>query len=85
MPYRTRDAEVIHAMQQRQYRWHGPLLDMLWRKPWKSPTGPSWSLNRSLRINASNLLGWLRNAHDCADPSVGCSCQGGFRFPTPKE
>ena len=77
----SRSAEVIRAMQRRQHRWHGPLLDVLWRKPWRSPSEPRWDHQRSFRVNCGNLWSWLRFAHDCADPSVACSCHGGFRFP----
>jgi hypothetical protein len=81
MPYKTRNDEVIHVMQRRMRRWHGPVLDLFWRKPWRSPSGPGVSRHYSPRVNLANFAGWLRNAHDCSDPSVGCSCWGGFRFP----
>lgn len=29
-----------------------------------------------------NLWSWLRYAHDCQDPRVGCSCAGSYRFPS---
>lgn len=83
MPYRTLDAEAIHAMQRRLRRWHGPVLDFFWRRPWRSPSRPAVSLHYPIRVNLANLSGWLRNAHDCSDPSVACSCSGGFRFPRP--
>lgn len=76
-----REREVIRAMQWRQRRWHGPLVDFLWRKPWRAPSGPHLSLRCDPVVNLGNLIGWLRFAHDCADPSIGCSCSGGFRFP----
>lgn len=64
-----REREAISAMQYRQRRWLGPVLGILWRKPWRSPVPFDWT------------PGWLRAAHDCSDPSIACSCQGGFRFP----
>ena len=73
---RERDREVIQAMQRRADR--NSLRGLLWRKPWRSSTRPNL---RSVR----DLLQWLRVAHDCADPAVGCSCNGGFRFPRPAE
>jgi hypothetical protein len=76
-----REREVIAAMRRRQRKWHGPVLDLFWRKPWRSTAGVGVSRDRSVRVNLSNFLGWLRNAHDCADPSVGCSCSGGYRHP----
>jgi hypothetical protein len=69
----NREREVIRAMQQRQRRWHGPVGDFLWRRPWRSPA-PVPPLGQG-------LINWLRAAHDCSDPSVGCSCTGGYRFP----
>lgn len=74
------EAEVIHAMQERMHRWHGP-LDILWRKPWKSPAPTGWREGTTLPVKLRNVRHWLRYAHDCADPSVGCSCSGGFRYP----
>jgi hypothetical protein len=76
-----REREVIQAMRERGRRWHGPLLDVLWRKPWRSSGGTGVRCGRTWGVKLSNFLGWLRNAHDCADPSVGCSCSGGFRHP----
>jgi hypothetical protein len=71
-----RDGQVIRAMQRRIAR--NPVLDILWRKPWRAPHRP-----HGLR----DLLQWLRLAHDCQNPAVGCSCHPSFRFPasaTPK-
>jgi hypothetical protein len=78
-----REREAIRAMQYRRYHWTGPVLDFFWRKPWRSTSRPAWVREVSFVINVANFLGWLRNAHDCADPSIACSCQGGFRFPHP--
>jgi hypothetical protein len=77
-----REREVIHAMQRRYDR---PFpFDILQRKPWRSPDPNLYLSNQhSLRVNVRNLYQWLRYAHDCADPSVGCACSGGFRFPHP--
>lgn len=68
-----REREVIRAMQRRQARWHGPVGDFIWRRPWRSPV--------PVPRPGRGLWSWLRGAHDCADPSIGCSCTGGFRFP----
>jgi hypothetical protein len=67
---RERDRQVIHAMQRRIAG--NPLRDLLWRRPWRSNHGP-----QSVR----HFFQWIRAAHDCHDPSVGCSCQPSFRFP----
>lgn len=67
-----RDRAAIVAAQHRIARW--PLLDVLWRRPWRAPSRPNW---RSL----ADVRQWLAAAHDCADPSVGCSCAGSFRYP----
>lgn len=69
---RERDRAVIAAMQRRIAR--NPFRDLLWRRPWRSNTRPNLS-------SLSDTLDWLRAAHDCSDPSVGCSCTGGYRFP----
>jgi hypothetical protein len=71
---RDRDREVIRAMQKRIAR--NPVRDLLWRNPWRSRSRPNL---RSPR----DAWDWLRKAHDCGDPSVGCSCSGGFRFGNP--
>lgn len=69
---RERNAEVIRAMQRRIAR--NPIRDFFWRRPWRSPFTPRLHIR-------GDLWNWLCNAHDCADPSVGCSCHGGYRFP----
>lgn len=69
---REREQEVIRAMQRRAAR--NPIRDLMWRRPWRAPHGPNWR-------SARDAWQWLRAAHDCADPAVGCSCSGGFRFP----
>ena len=76
-----RELGVIRAMQYRQRHFLPFPVDILWRRPWRSSVGPGLSRRHSLRINALNLWSWLRLAHDCSDPSVGCSCHGGFRYP----
>lgn len=80
----SREREVIRAMQWRQRRWISwfPGLGLLWRKPWKSPAPMAISIRIDTATNVHNLVQWLRNAHDCSDPSIGCSCQGGYRFPS---
>jgi hypothetical protein len=77
---RQRDQVVITAMQRRASR--NPIRDLLWRRPWRSPSRPT--RGDTLAITIRNYWQWLRMAHDCADPAVGCSCTGGFRFPHPK-
>lgn len=51
-----------------------PLLRVLWRRPWRSRYRPRWS-------SLWEVTSWLIAAHDCDDPSVACTCTGGFRFP----
>lgn len=67
-----RDRDALAAAQHRIARV--PVLDLLWRRPWRSSSRPRW---RSL----PDVRAWLAAAHDCADPSVGCSCAGGYRYP----
>ena len=64
-----REQAVIQAMHNRPW-WR---IGILARKPWCASWKP-----RTLR----QLWQWLAAAHDCQDPAVGCSCTGGFRFPT---
>ncbi len=79
------EGAAIHAMHYRQYQWLRwiPFLEVLWNKPWRSSASLSvaWHSGRTLRAKLSNAYGWLRMAHDCADPAVACSCHGGYRFP----
>ncbi|MFJ8687397.1 hypothetical protein [Micromonospora wenchangensis] len=69
---RERERNVIAAMQRRINR--NPIRGFLWRRPWRSSARPNL---RSLR----DVAEWVRAAHNCADPSIGCSCTGGYRFP----
>ncbi|TDC30072.1 hypothetical protein E1211_24815 [Micromonospora sp. 15K316] len=71
---RERDRECIAAMRNRIER--NPVRGVLWRRPWRSRTRPNWRSPRG-------VLAWLRAAHDCSDPAVACSCDGGYRFPRP--
>lgn len=66
-----RDQQIIRAMQRRSDR--NPIRSFLWRRPWRAPG----------HVPLRGFWQWLRNAHDCADPAVGCSCSGGFRYPRP--
>jgi hypothetical protein len=67
-----KEQACIQAMHHRPW-WR---VGILRRRPWRSPTR---------RWPGEPLLGylwaWLFVKHDCQDPAVGCSCQGGFRFP----
>lgn len=63
---------VVNAMQRKHDVWWR-CWGVFWRKPWRASHRPRWS--RPL-----DVLDWLRKAHDCADPAVGCSCSGGFRY-----
>jgi hypothetical protein len=74
MESRARDRECIRRMQLRQRKWLGPVGDFFWRKPWKSRA----FINP---LHPRSLKDWLQAAHDCSDPSIACSCSGGFRFP----
>ncbi len=64
-----REQAVIQAMHSRPW-WR---IGIVGRRPWRASWRP-----RTLR----QLWQWLTAAHDCRDPAVGCSCSGGFRFPT---
>lgn len=78
----ARDREVIAAMQRRLER--NPVRWLLWRKPWRAPHGMALR-GYPLRSWPFNAWQWLAYAHDCSDPSVGCSCSGGYRFPRLQE
>lgn len=67
-----RERAVITAMQHRTGR--NPVSNLLLRKPWRAGHRPRWNRPRE-------VWDWVRFAHDCQDPVVGCSCSGGFRFP----
>lgn len=63
-------------------------MNVLQRKPWRSPNGtstwrkaPDCEWWRHPLILLGNWRRWLRYAHDCQDPRIGCSCAGGYRFP----
>lgn len=90
---RDRDSYALSAMRQRFTRWH-PVRDLLYRKPWRKSiwpgiagayrarneryefeTRPHW-----IAVAWLNIWSWVRYAHDCSDPSIACSCSGGFRF-----
>jgi len=64
-----REQKVIEAIHHKPW-WK---IGILYRRPWRASWRP-----RTLR----EIVSWLLAAHDCADPAVGCSCSGGFRFPT---
>lgn len=67
-----REQMVIAAMHQKPWYRAGILA----RRPWRS------ALRR--QRGESTLAwawAWLTVVHDCADPAVGCSCSGSFRFP----
>lgn len=57
------------------------------RKPWRSGWVPTWRKSSDCEwwryplILLGNWWGWLRYAHDCQDPRIGCSCSGSYRFP----
>lgn len=72
-----RERTVIAAMHRQRH------LHILRRKPWRSRVKPIEG--STLRVKISSLWQWLRKAHDCADPAIGCSCSGSFRFPNPVE
>lgn len=79
----TREREVIRTMQSRQRRLLTPIGDFFWRKPWRS-TVPFPSLrDYGIGLWAQEAVQWMRNVHDCSDPSIGCSCHPSFRFPDP--
>lgn len=77
----VRDRACIAAVQRRLAR--NPVRDFLWRRPWRSPTSLVWSVRQAETPKAAltNAWSWIANAHDCGDPSVACSCAGGYRFP----
>ena len=64
-------------------------MSLFTRKPWRSGHGPFERYARwvhrhrlaYLAVQVANLVGWLRFAHDCQDPRIGCSCSGSYRFP----
>jgi hypothetical protein len=72
-PQLRREQAAIQAIHARISR--NPLRSLLWNKPWRAAWRPRWT-------NPREVWQWLRSAHDCADPSVACSCTGGFRFPS---
>lgn len=87
------DKEIIRILELRRYRDQKTIAAMqkklgsnfiksfLWRKAWRSKTKSKAMRGDNLRITIINLLSWLRYAHDCQDPAIGCSCHGSFRFP----
>lgn len=66
-----REQQVILAMKHRPWWRVGVLL----RRPWRRH-GP-FAYGFSFR----ELRNWTLIVHDCADPAIGCSCSGSFRFP----
>jgi hypothetical protein len=74
-----REREVIRSMQKKIYR--SPIRSFFWRKPWRAPSRPVWHGNLWRYIG--DFFSWIRVAHDCQDPAVGCSCHPSFRFPSP--
>lgn len=79
-----REGEVIRAMQYRFAHRH-PIRHFFWRKPWRSTAPIGWSDGKTLTVKVANLVSWLRFAHDCTDPAVGCSCHPSYRFPDPEK
>lgn len=62
-----------------QLRREQAVIEAMHRRPW-------WRLGilhrRPWRASYfTNIWTWLRVAHDCQDPMIGCSCSGSFRFP----
>lgn len=79
-----REGAVISAMQNRFAHNH-PIRSFFWRRPWNS-TAPIPKLNQyGISTYLRELFSWLRFAHDCTDPSVGCSCRPSYRFPNPEK
>jgi hypothetical protein len=68
-----REQTVIEAMHRKPF-WR---VGILHRRPWRSGLK---------RLNGESLFSWIRSwmfvIHDCKDPAIGCSCSGGFLFPT---
>ena len=70
-------------------------MNILRRKPWRAGWSPFVPFIRDYFYDlddyearvlwfanqARNVCRWLRDAHDCQDPRVGCSCSGSYRFP----
>lgn len=67
-----REQAAVQAMHSVPWWRAGILL----RRPWASEAKRG---QRESRL--SWAWAWLTVVHDCSDPSVGCSCSGGFRFP----
>lgn len=78
---RDRLSQIISAMQRKQDVWWRA-WGFFWRKPWRAP-GPMLPPrgHRHLLNVVRSVAGWLRRAHDCQDPAVGCSCYPSFRMP----
>lgn len=66
-----REQAVIDAMHHKPW-WR---VGIFHRRPWRRH-GPF-----NFGVNRYELWSWLTLVHDCADPAIGCSCAGGFRFP----
>ena len=71
-----REQAVIQAMHRKPW-WRVGILN---RRPWRSTARRGGG--ETLR---SWVWGWLTKVHDCADPAIGCSCSGSFRFPIERE
>lgn len=79
----SRYREVTQAVHNRPWWRVGILL----RRPWAvdpvpldtARQQPTWA------GGVAYVWSWLTVAHDCSDPSVACSCQGGFLFPWQEE
>jgi len=62
-------------------------MNIIKRKPWRSkaPIFAGWHKFNpwyiNIWINVLAPISWIRAAHDCQDPRVGCSCYGSYRFP----
>lgn len=79
----SRYREVTQAVHNRPWWRVGILL----RRPWAvdpvpldtARQQPTWA------GGVAYVWSWLTVVHDCSDPSVACSCQGGFLFPWQEE
>jgi len=74
---RVLDQAVIKAMQDKLNS--NPIKSLFWRKPWKSNI--CLVKGDTFIITIQNLVSFIKYAHDCQDPAIGCSCTDSFRFP----
>jgi len=64
---------VIQAMHDKPW-WRVGILN---RRPWRNPR----KFKEHGHSFVSRLWNYCMTVHDCADPAVGCSCFGSYRFP----